>query len=59
MTGEGKWFFGYLGTWFVLAAMAESPSLRPLAAALAVSVALTATFIVGPKAAENVTLGKV
>lgn len=49
----GQWVFGLVGTWFILTALADVPATADLAAALALSVAATATFVLGPKASGN------
>lgn len=53
VNNNATWFVGFVGTWFVLSAMAESRSLYSLANALAISVAITATFVMGGDAAKN------
>lgn len=53
MNDASKWLVGYIGTWFILSAMSESSSLESLASALAVAIAITATFALGPDAARN------
>lgn len=47
------WIVGIIGTWFILTVIADVPSTEDLATALALSVAVTATFVVGPEAADK------
>lgn len=53
MKSTSKWVVGILGTWFVLTAMTEIPATADLAAALAISVAITASFVLGSDAAKQ------
>jgi hypothetical protein len=39
-----RWVVGFVGTWFILSALSENQTTADLAAALAISVAITATF---------------
>lgn len=50
----GRWIIGYVGTWFLLSLLAEADDTAELAAALAISIALAATFVLGPRAAANI-----
>lgn len=50
MNKTAAWAAGWLATWVILTGMAESSDMRPLAAGLAVSTAIAATYILGPKA---------
>lgn len=52
-----RWLIGYIGTWLVLALMADINDTGDLAAALAVSIAVGATFVMGRDAANNIFAG--
>lgn len=47
------WLIGIIGTWFLLTVIADIPATEDLATALALAIAVTATFAVGPEAAAN------
>lgn len=49
-----RWLFGVAGTWFVLSVMADTPSLRELASAFAVTVAVSATFVLWQDAQKEI-----
>ncbi len=55
MTSNIRWLIGLLGTWIILSGMSEVGALSDLAAALAISVAVGATFIIGPKAFDELS----
>jgi hypothetical protein len=50
---DKRWLIGYVGTWFILAAMADIDTTADLASALAISIAVAASFALGPEAAKN------
>lgn len=52
-----RWLIGYIGTWLVLALMTDINDTSDLAAALAVSIAVGATFVMGRDAANNIFAG--
>lgn len=58
MNGTSRWIVGYVGVFVILSLLAESPTTAELSAALAVSIAIGATFVLGPDAVVNLkTMG--
>lgn len=53
MNGNARWIVGYIGTWFVLSTMADIGSTAELASALAISIAIAASFALIPDATKN------
>ena len=53
-----KFAIGYAGLWLILTAATESDVTADAGAALAVAIALTASFLYLPKAVSNLGLGK-
>ena len=47
-----KWAGAWLGTWLVLAAVAEMPQTSDLAAALAITIAFSVSMVILPKAKD-------
>jgi len=48
-----KWAFGYAATWIALIAVSETSDGAEIAAALAVLIATSAAFAMGPTALKN------
>lgn len=48
-----KWFYGFCGTWIVLAGLAELNDTQEFAAGLAVSIAIMASFLLLPDTVDK------
>ena len=57
MVNTSKWLVGYIGTFIILSAMADILNTAELASALAISIAIAATFVFGPKARDSILGG--
>lgn len=55
--GAAPWLIGWIGTWFLLSMMAESSTTADLASALAISVAIAATFVSYKSVRANLAKG--
>lgn len=50
---DKRWVIGYFGTWFILSALAENPGTAEFAGVLALTIAVSMSFVLLPDVAKR------